>query len=410
MSDSFPNIYLFNPTCEFAIANGNSNWHPNRLLQIMEDNLSILTLYFSCKNDIVLVENPPSKKFLESLMKIKAEIPRFEIKNAALNNQKILTLPKNKLLPWGWSPAAHKLLFPFKESCSPEFKNSPVFNWKAEHKEITSRKFASKILKQVIAKCSADYIIPSDLAPKVCTSQTDIEEAIQEWGNIMIKAPWSSSGRGLQPITKTPVHQKIWEKVMGIINEQGYVMVEPFLNKKIDLSLQFEIQKGKVEFLGVSRFYNNKKGQYNGNYLNGWPTDTEKELVDFAGLAPKSVLQLLINELESSKMAYHYEGVFGVDMLVYSDKNHLLKINPCLEINMRHTMGLLAIRVEKFLMEGSQGIFSTFFQPGKSFKTFTREMEKNYPITISQNKIKSGFLALTDSTDESQFGAYILVQ
>lgn len=403
------NIFLFNPTCEYAIANGSPNWLPNRLLHKMESDLSVLPMCFANKSDFVLVDKMPSAEFIDSLQNLNIEIPNFISIKDATNNQQFLNLPKNKLLPWGWSPAVHKFLLPFKQSCSAEFRKSPVFNWNPEHRQITSRKFAADILKQLQKSFPVDYLMPMELSPKICTAQNDFENAIEDWGKIMVKAPWSSSGRGLQPITKTPVHVKVWEKVMGIVKEQGYALVEPLLNKVLDLAFLFELKMGKVEFLGISNFCTNKKGQYEGNWLNGLPPTLEKRVLEFADFVIREIRQPLINTIENSELAVFYEGVFGVDALIYFDKNDNLKINPCLEINVRHTMGLLALQVEKLVQPGKKGMFMTFYQPGVSFYQFKNEMASKFPAVIAEGKLASGFFPLTDATENTLFGAYLII-
>jgi hypothetical protein len=401
------NTFLFNPTCEYAIANGSPNWQPNRLLQKMESDLSTLPQFFTGKNDFVLVDKMPSSGFIENLQRASMEIPNFILKNEANCNQQFIQLPKNKLLPWGWSPAAHQFLLPLKQSCSSEFRQSPVFNWKQEHREITSRKFAIDILKQVSISMNADYLLPPELTPKICITQTDFENAIRQWGKIMVKAPWSSSGRGLQPVTKTPVHPKVWEKIMGIVKEQGFAISEPYLNKVLDLAFLFELKKGKVEFLGISNFCTDKKGQYEGNYINGLPVNTEKEIVEFTNIVEHEIREPLIKAIETSKMAVFYEGVFGVDTLIYADEKAKLRINPCLEINVRHTMGLLSLQLEKLIQPSKKGMFRIFYQPGVSFYTFNKEMKKKHPLKISEGKIESGFFAITEAVEDTLFGAYL---
>ena len=403
-----PNIYLFNPTCEYAVANQNANWQPNRILQKMESDLSSLSLFFGNKNDFVLVDKLPSYEFVASLKLLKIAVPNFVLKNDALQNPNFVNSQKNKLLPWGWSPASHKLLTPLKESCSSEFQNSPVFNWKPEHRETISRKFALGILTQLQLTLKDDFILPTGEKPIICTTQNDFETAIKKWGKVMIKAPWSSSGRGLQPITKAPVHPKVWEKVLGIVKEQGFALAEPLLKKAFDLALLFEIKKGKVEYLGNSYFYTNSKGQYEGNYLNGFPDTIDKAILDFADFMVGEIRQPVINSIENSEMATFYEGYFGVDTLVYFDKNKL-RINPCLEINVRYTMGLLALQLEKLISKNKKGVFSTFYHPEKSFYDFKKEMEEKHPLKIVDYKIEKGFFAITEARNDSLFGAYILV-
>ncbi len=403
------NIFLFNPTCEFAIANGSPNWQPNSLLQKMEADLSVLPLFFAKKNDFVLADKMPSSEFIENLQRTSVEIPNFILKNEATCNRQFIQLPKNQLLPWGWSPAAHQFLFPLKELCSPEFRQSPVFNWKPEHREITSRKFALDILTQVSKSINADFLFPSELYPKICITQNDFENTFKQWGKIMVKAPWSSSGRGLQPITKTPVHQKVWEKVLGIVREQGYAIAEPYLKKVLDLAFLFQLKKGKAGFLGISNFCTNQKGQYEGNYINGLPLTTDKSIAEFANTVEREIREPLAKAIEKSKMAVFYEGVFGVDALVYTDESGKLKINPCLEINVRHTMGLLSLQLEKLVQPGIKGMFRIFYQPGVSFITFKKEMEKKYPLKITGGKIESGFFAINYVAENTLFGAYLQI-
>ena len=409
MEGAKPDIYLFNPTCEYAVANGSANWQPNRILQKMEFDMTLLPMFFAKKEDYILVDRIPSTEFTKSLLQFELDIPTFMLKKEAFKNQDFVNLLKNELRPWGWSPAVHKFFTPIKESCSLEFQQSPVFNWENEHRDITSRKFALEILKHLQTTIKAEYILSPDLTPVVCHNQNDIETAVKKWEKLIIKAPWSSSGRGLQPFTKTPVHPKVWEKVLGIIKEQGFAIAEPFLNKVLDLAFLFELIKGKVKFSGISYFCTNNKGQYEGNYINGLPVNLENRTIEFTNFVVGELRQPLINAIEQSNLSKYYEGVFGIDLLIFKDKEGMLKINPCLEINVRHTMGMLALRLEKLIDKNKKGIYRTYFQPGTSFYHFKNEMEKKHPLKLVENKIESGFLALTDADSESLFGAYLLV-
>jgi len=400
-------VFLYNPTCEYAVANGNGTWHPNKILQKMEVDMATLPLFFAQSTDKVIVSEIPSITFLEDLKKIGIELPEFILKKTIQSGN--LNSPINQLKPWGWSPAAHKLLSPFKANCSEEFKKSPVFNWKPEYKNYYSKKFALGILKQFTCRFPSDYFIDQNQLTEVCTTKTEFEALLKKWGKLMVKAPWSSSGRGLQPITKTPVHPKVWDKILGIVKEQGYAIVEPYLNKVIDLAFQFHLKKGKVVFLGISNFSTDYKGQYNGNSLNGLPATLNPEVVKFVESIPSLVLKPLTQMLEESDLAKNYEGYFGVDMLIFKDDTQQLKVNPCLEINVRYNMGLLSLQLEKFLVAKKKGLFRTYFKPGTTFFEFKKEMEDKHPLILKGNKINSGFFALTEAKEDTLFGAYIIV-
>jgi len=410
MSENLPNIYLFHPTCEYAVANGQSSWQPNQLLQKMEEDLGTLPLFFARPNDVILVKKVPPPEFLTTLQKINITPPRFLQLNEVAKNSDFISQQKSRLLPWGWSPAAHRLLEPLKPSCSEEFQTSPITNWKPEYRDIYSKKFALEILKKLLQELPAEKVLAPHLISQICFTKPEIEKCIKRWGKIMVKAPWSSSGRGLQKVTKTPVAEKVWEKLLGIINDQGYAIVEPLLKKVLDLSFQFELNNGKVTYLGISRFLTDGKGQYQGNSLNGWPTALDSKILHFAELLPEMIIKPLVKSIEGSLLANYYEGNFGVDTLIFRDEKNYLRVNPCLEINVRQTMGLLSLHFEKLISPEKKGVFKTFYKPGNSFFEFKKEMEKTWPLKLRNSKIESGFFPVTPGFKDTLFGAYILVE
>ena len=404
-----PNIYLFNPTCEYAVANAMSSWQPNSLLQKMEADLAALPMYLANPNDHILVDQLPGASFLDEICQLHYTLPHFSEKKKVLNQQKYIEAPINRLMPWGWSPAAHKLLHPLKNSCSAEFQRSPVFEWKPEYRNFYSKKYALEILHRLLAAYPDNSFIDEKYTGRTCSSKAEIEERLKNWGQLMVKAPWSSSGRGLQRITKTPVHEKVWEKLLGIVNEQGYAIVEPFLDKQLDIAFQFYLGNGRVSFLGISNFSTDEKGQYQGNHLNGLPDSLSPEIRQFAEQLPQKILEPLLHTLENSELAKNYEGNFGVDALIFRDKYGELRVNPCLEINVRQNMGLLSLQLEKFLVPGRKGLFRTWYGGGKSFLEFKTQMQSKHPLILQHSRISSGFLALTEARQNTKFGAYILV-
>jgi hypothetical protein len=344
---------------------------------------------------------------LDEFQKIEFTFPCFIQKNNL--NQ----IPQNKIgniKPWGWSPAAHKQTEYLKNLCFDEFSVSPVFNWQTEIKAFYSRSFAASVLAEVLKNLKTENLLPQNCLPKVCKNETDVENALASWGKIMLKAPWSSSGRGLQPITKTPVHQKVWEKINGIICDQGFVLAEPLLKKVHDLAFLFELKKGIISFTGTSHFFTDKNGKYEGNFLNGVSKPDFENVDSFINRMQAQILPELICVLQNSKLHAVYEGPFGVDMLIYLENNNELFINPCLEINLRYTMGFVALKIERMIAEKSKGVFRIFYEPGKSFFSFSHEMRTKYPLIITDSKIESGFLALTEPTPDKKFGAYLLAE
>jgi len=409
MEPGLSDIYFFNPTCEYAVGNGQPSWQPNLLLQKMEEDLGALPLYFASQKDVVLVHKVPPVQYISRMEDIGLKVPELFPVQEAGRNKTFAGRPKNRLLPWGWSPAAHRLLEPLKLSCSAEFLESPVAEWKSGYRDLYSRKLARDILISLLPELPSEIMIQNHMLPEVCTSVEQIEELQSRWGKIMVKAPWSSSGRGLQPLTKIPLVPKVREKLQGIINDQGYAMAEPYLNKQLDMAFQFELKKGKVQYLGISRFFTDRKGRYEGNYLNGWPSGINSAVVKFADLMCQLLPGPLAAVIEAGKLAKSYEGNFGVDTLIYTDTEGTLRINPCLELNLRLTMGLLSLRLGKMMVPGKKGIYKIWYHAEKSYLHFVQEMEQKYPLVLSGTLIESGFFPLLPVDEGTLFGAYIFV-
>jgi hypothetical protein len=407
MDKKLPDIYYFNPTCEYAVANGHVSWQPNRLLKKMEEDLEKLPLFLASQEDIILVKRRPSDEYLNLLEKTGITAPEFVLLSDAITVNSFQNRRLGSLMPWGWSPTVHRLLSPVKMNCSEEFHNSPISVWKPSVRDLYSKKFALEILKKILPSLPDEIAIQPEYTPEICTNRKKIEDLLVRWGKLMIKAPWSTSGRGLQPITKTPVVEKVWEKISGMIREQGYVITEPYLDKRLDVALQFELKQGKVNYLGISRFFTDKKGKYLGNMINGWPDSSDPGITNFADSLPLLLKKHLSEAIENSELAKLYEGFLGADMLIFTDHKDNLRVNPCLEINIRQNMGLLSLKLEKLVHENSKGTFNIWYHGRKPFKNFSEEMSKLYPLKIADNYIFSGFLPVTDPDENSLFGAYL---
>ncbi|VAW20035.1 hypothetical protein MNBD_BACTEROID01-698 [hydrothermal vent metagenome] len=405
-----PDVYLFNPTCEYAVANGTVSWQPNRLLQQMEAGLGTLPLFFACQNDYVLVKRLPSKSFIQSLKQIGITPPVFLQLGQALSDNDFLRSPKRRLLPWGWSPATHHLLNPLKNSCSAEFLSSPVSTWKPAYKELYSKIKAAEVLSRLLSILPEEFMLPRQYTPEKCFDLAKVELLLTKWGKIMVKAPWSSAGRGLQPVTCSPLHPSVSNRIRGLIREQGAVVVEPLFDKVFDFAFQFSIQQGEITYLGTDLFQTDEKGRYKGNYLNNFPYDTDSLISGLIDEAIKSVPPGLKTALKSNSFAANYEGFLGVDAMIYRDNKKQLRIHPCLEINLRYNMGLLAFKLNNFIAPEKKGMFKTYYRPNKSFKQFSDIMMQEYPLNISNHKIKKGYFPITDVSPEALFGAFILVE
>lgn len=403
-----PKIFIYNPTCEMAIANGTVSFMPNKTLTKFKQDLDVLPLFFGDKNDTVLVHQMPDQKFIELLKNAEVSVPNFKQLTKALTDSDFIQMPKDSLHPWGWSPRIHHILKPFKKSCSIDFLNQPNAFWKEEHRDLYSRKKALEVVKEAIKHSNSSLFIDIDQTAQICTSVSEVEKLMHKWKQIVIKSPLSSAGRGLQILRHSTLNESIIQSINSVIASQSYVMLEPFLNKQFDFSLQYYCDgKGKMNYLGLGFFETNSKGQYLSNYLGGIPSEMEALLTK----NHISELQTCMSEiLSASDIATNYTGYFGVDCMLVLDRDEKLRIHPCLEINLRYNMSTLALFLNKKIHPNTKGTFKIFNEFKASFDQFHLEMTGKYPLEMQDGKWVNGYLPLVSPFQNKTFGAYLRLE
>lgn len=406
-----PDIYFFNPTCELAVANGSVNYMASAQLRRFENELGTLPGFLASPDDLVLVDRIPSQQFTDRLESAGFQLPAFMETESALSDHDFLSDENGFLYPWGWSPATHKLLSPLKSGCCSEFLDSPVAEWHEIHRELYSRKSALTILQHIVKEHNSDVLLSYSDLPEICTSHEQIIALQQKWGKVVVKAPWSSSGRGLQILRPNEYNQTNKQVISGYLKQQGFVVVEPWHNKVLDLSFQFySFGNGIIEYRGLTSFSTDHLGRYVGNYIQEFPSDLTPELKEFLKENLPNVKRALLQKLTSSNYSTDYYGWLGVDALIFESSDGKLKIHPCLEINCRLTMGAIALYLRTHLSDQSTGEFRIMHGKEGHFAQFCEELMVKEPIIVDNGKIVSGFLNVTPALPDSSFGAWINVK
>jgi len=401
------NIFYFNPTCELAVANGSFSYQPPVLLREMEQDLAFLPLFFCSENDFVLTENKPSERFLQQLKKNGFDLPHF------CSLAELESMPNesfNWLFPWGWSPAAHFYLKNLKPKCSPNFKASVVFQWREEHKQLYERSTSLDFLNRLIDRLENKYLITKNLTGQKILNIKELEDQLKKYGQLVIKAPLSSSGRGIQMIRKQELDNARKQWISGVFKHQGYIVAEPLLDKVADFSFQFRIKsKEEIEFLGISFFETNSNGQYIRTFIN------PRQALLFQGKANfniseevNEVAKTLKEELSNSLYSEYYIGWLGIDAMLFRVDGKLL-IHPCVEINCRMNMGILAKFLETKVHCESTGKFELAYGSPDQTNSFTSNNTRTEQVILKNGKIYSGKIPLAEGTHDSKFGAYLFV-
>lgn len=396
-------LYWFNPTCETAIANGSETFVASRILLDFEADLAFLPMFIASSSDVVLSSYKPSVAFRNLWEQVGFVFPSFYSEKEILS-QKNDTF--SNLKPWGWSPAAHFQLKELKKSLPPDFQYSKMACWKPEHRLLFERKTAAGILSKFLVRFGGDSYCSPEIIPQLIYSEEEAIRFVEHTGPSVLKSPLSSSGRGIQMIRSGQLNQTSSQWIRTVLKQIGYLTAERLLNKKLDISFQFDISEdGKVEYLGFGLFFTSPNGIFQGHLLNGVLSDfsdeISEEMVNETG-------QKLRDILAESDFPICYAGKLGIDAMLV-DQGDGIKIHPCLEINCRMTMGLLAMHVSRFIHPESRGKYEIFSDKEKSFSTFSEEMKSKFPIEIKDGRFLSGFVPLTESFAAGRFGAYLLL-
>jgi len=388
----YKDLYWFNPTNDFAVANGVKTYMPPRHLERFSSEMACLPVVFAEPDDLIICK-PFSKQFAQLMNSSGFSVPQSAengcLKQLVLKNG----ISLSDIKPWGWSPASHFILHDFK-SVTDTFVSEKRKEWNDDMRFFYSREFSSLVLKDIAENERYDWLISSEKLPIKCTNAEELSIIMDKWKSCVCKSPWSSSGRGLQFIRYPELNKRILQWLSGCIQKQGFCMIEPIYDKRLDFSLQFEVKLDKsIEYLGYTCFSTTENGQYEFSYLN--PQNQLADRPEFRLLqkALPELKDLIISRLTKRKLHENYLGVFGLDCMLVLEGDEF-KIHPCLEINLRYTMGYTAMQVEKHLSPDSSGKFCIAMNPDAL--DLHLSLSKSNKLQYSSNKITSGYIPLTD--------------
>jgi len=177
-----------------------------------------------------------------------------------------------------------------------------------------------------------------------CHSMDEVQSLLKRYQRVVLKAPWSSSGRGLRFLDaeRAPLSMHAgWLKNM--MERQGRVMAEPYYNKVKDFGMEFTcLQDNSIRYEGLSLFHTSN-GAYTGNIIA--TEHVKREMISrYLSMDLLDDIQQSICTLLPTILHGQYQGPFGIDMMVVADDeaNGFL-LHPCVEINLRRTMGHVAL-------------------------------------------------------------------
>ncbi len=390
-----PDLYYFNPTCDIASANNTLSFKPNRILTQFENDLAFLPAYLAKPTDVVLMPEYEDLAFVEFLYQIGFRLPGQVLRSDVWQEHQKIFSDIHAFKPWGWAlNMIHQLKkIPHLESQ----KDLP--KWNDSLRNSLSRLSAQKVLTSILETENSNIYI-SDISQKLSNLQ-EVEDFLKNNAPVVLKEPWSSSARGNMLIQKPYLNQPIRQRIESVLSKQGFLMGEKWFHKQLDFSLHFLLENGQVTLVGESYFETNSKGQYQASYIHQKPLMNKATQAFLEDNLPQ-VKQALTKALSKHKDLHWYEGNFGVDLMLVLE-NDRLRFHPCVEINLRNTMGTVALFLEQKIHPDAKGRFYTFFDVKQRFD---KAFKDSLTYQLSDNLLISGQIPLV-SPKNKQFGAVL---
>jgi len=376
-------MYFFNPDHDLALAHSDKRYDALQSATKFASDCAALPLWYALNGSSVYAPN--AIEWAKEMNQIFPQLRNVKI-TSSLENAECLS-------PWGWNVHLCKMV---KQN---NVRNLPTEEYLKDVRRLSHRRFAVDCLRFLREKMSVR--LPQ--LPNECFSLNEVNDCLKCGGNYIFKAPWSGSGKGLFRVSGDAQPSfSGWAK--NVILQQGSVMAEQYYKRVADFAMEFLSGDNKVSFAGYSLFNTTERCAYSENEL------LENEAIEqrLSKFISKEVLEqtkhLLLQFFEQN-VAPFYKGYFGVDMFVYEQDGQFF-LHPCVEINMRMTMGIVSrIFYDRFVEQGKFG----FFRVGYCSKNATlSEESRKFSLEVIGGKIRKGKLSLCPITFETQY--YVIVE
>ena len=345
-------LHVFNPSHDEALAAGTPYYYPSVIARKLASAWALLPALWANNGDVVWVPDDVSTSSIPDWAQHVMLVHQSDLKKAFWETV-------HEIAPWGWDALVRQQL---NKAGAPQtlLPNDEAL---ANVRQLSSRNTTALVLpklRQMLHEQGIDTVGTSHIA----TSLTDVEAFIHAHGEAMAKALWSCSGRGVFRITP-PLSESCIGRIKRLLREQGALELEPIYNSVMDFALEFEaLADGNIHYTGVSLFHTTPNGGYSGNIIA--PQTALQQLLPFSEATHQALIKACCSAL-AQVVDSKYVGCLGIDMMWTTDAKHANPcLHPCIEVNVRRTMGQVAIDVEKHCDGNIPACFSQLFHVQKT--------------------------------------------
>lgn len=329
-----PRVYWFNPWVEDEIA---GHAEPGRVLRDLAADLAPCMRFLASEDDVVVVPRLPSPAFVADQAQRGATV--LELVEGSVPTPALLgDRPVHSLHPWGWSTSTIRAV----QQVQPQLQHPP--KWKASHAVLSRKDHAANVLRALPADPRVDIE-----GGVVVRALEDLDRAVATWQECLIKAPLSASGRHrIRVPGPRAEHTRDW--VTRQLRTQGSVVVEPWRQRLVDLSLHATVRESGLRVDGITRFFTDASGQFRGVMLDRWtrglPSDLLRWVHQEAGWVDESLRQAAVAAVAGAPGLH---GPISVDAFIWRGPETPV-LRPLVELNPRPTFSRLGLGVQRQLV------------------------------------------------------------
>lgn len=393
-------LHVFNPENDLALACFSPHFIPPESARRMAADLSALPTWWAEPGDAVCVASADDAcRMAGQCGGLCPEVEWVEKDG----------LPASpEVCPWGWSPLLVERMRKggVQAECLPDEKTLSCY------RDLSHRRHAVDLLRFLRSRDSGlSRIAAEGLCgdSRYCMEERDIVRCLTEWPDTILKAPWSGSGKGLRF-----GHGEYVASLAGwcrhVLRGQGGVVVEPLYHKVLDFAMEFSADAdGTVCYRSLSVFRTDGRGAYAGNWVAA-ESVKEKWLSAFLPAGLLQALREALSEGLCRLLGGRYQGCLGVDMMLCRGAGAAgICVHPCVEINLRRTMGWVAADLSRYLADGAEAclVVDCAKDDGQLLADHLQRLA-GMPCRLSGGRFAAGYLALTPVTKRTHYRAALL--
>lgn len=380
-------LYIFNPDHDLALASDSDHFDAPQSAKVFAHDFSVLPIWYGDENAVIYTENAEQSWLVEQ----QTLFPQ-------LRNNSFATQPAEsaEISPWGWNKTIRRYFEKKGVSQLPSVEQLERLRT-LQHRNLAIEATA---FLQPLENPTLHLAKPASLL-----TGEDIENFVAVHPYAIFKAPWSGSGKGIvRSLGYLP--ENLLNRVKNIAVKQKSVIAEPLYTVIQDFAMEFSCKNGETDFVGYSWFFTNEHGAYQGNLLASNDVIVNK-LQEWISVENLNAIQKSLVAFISEHIASHYTGFVGVDMFIYKENGQFF-VHPCVEFNLRMTMGLVArLFYDRFAEEGKIGTFSVDFFNNSEDLLADHKNKSSKSVHIINGKIQYGYLSLTPVTAGTQYRARV---